>query len=416
MQFRNFRFGIFMLVGILFLLHSYSEGATVDDLKSRIKNREDQISAIEAEIAEYQKQIDAKVSEAGTLKNQISSLTAEIGKLNAEIRLTQGKIYASELNLEKLGIEINKKNEEISEKKASLAEIMRSINEADNESLVEILLKHGELSDFFTDVRNIESLDGAVQKDLEELKGLKNDLEIKESEESSVKKQLTGLAFELSDRKSIEETSKKKKDQLLRDTKNKEAEYQKLVRERETKRAQILDDIRKIEDQLRLLIDPASLPAPRQGVLGWPVSNPRITQNFGKTDFAKNTDVYNQNSHNGIDLRASVGTQILAAEEGIVKGTGNSDIACPGGSYGKWILIEHPNHLSTLYAHLSVSKVSSGQGIKRGELIAYSGDTGYTTGPHLHFTVYDARTVQIKSSRVCGSLPYGGYLDPILYL
>jgi len=106
----------------------------------------------------------------------------------------------------------------------------------------------------------------------------------------------------------------------------------------------------------------------------------------------------------------------MAAEDGVVKGSGNSDIACPGGSYGKWILIEHQNHLSTVYAHLSVIKVSQGEAVKRGDLIAYSGDTGYTTGPHLHFTVYDARTVQMKSSRVCGILPYGGYLDPILYL
>ena len=117
-----------------------------------------------------------------------------------------------------------------------------------------------------------------------------------------------------------------------------------------------------------------------------------------------------------MDLRAAVGTPILSAENGIVKGTGNSDIQCPGGSYGKWVLVEHPNKLSTLYAHLSFIKVSTGQEVKRGEVVGYSGDTGYTTGPHLHFTVYDARTVQIKPSRVCGLLPYGGYLDPIVYL
>src|SRR3989338_7551338 len=195
MQFLNFRFGILALIGILFLSFGFSQAATVDDLKSQIKNREDQIAAIDAEIAEYQKQIDAKTSEAGSLKNQISSLIAQIGKLNAEIRLTQGKIYASELNLEKLDIEINKKNDEIEGKKASLAEIIRSINEADNESLIEILLKNRELSDFFSDIKNIENLDRAVQKDLGELKGLKQDLETKESEESSVKKQLTGFAL-----------------------------------------------------------------------------------------------------------------------------------------------------------------------------------------------------------------------------
>lgn len=409
------RFFLLLIISVFFISVAAS-AATQDDLKKQIQDRESQIKEIEKEIAEYQKQIDAKVQEAGTLKNQISRLEAEIKKLNAEIRLTQGKIQTSELTLSKLQSEIIKHDEEINDRRASIAEIIRSMNEADDVSMIEILLRHAELSDFFSDVKNIETFEGAVKADLDEIKNLKNQLELEKAEESKVKKNLTNLASELSDRKLIEEYSRKNKDQLLRETKNKEAEYQRLVREREKQRAQTLEEIKKIEDQLRLLIDASSLPASRPGVLGWPVTSPKITQGFGKTEFAKNTDVYNQNSHNGIDLRASVGTPILSAEDGIVRGTGNSDIQCPGGSYGKWILIEHPNKLATVYAHLSVVKVSTGQEVKRGEAIAYSGDTGYTTGPHLHFTVYDARTVQIKPSRVCGLLPYGGYLDPILYL
>ena len=413
---KYFKFGILIIFVSSFLSFGFSEGATVDELKKTISDREKQIAQIEAEIAEFQKQIEAKASEASTLKNQIAKLEAIVKQLNAEIRLTQSKINAAELNLQKIGVEINDKNEEIEERKASLAEIIRAVYQSDNESLMEVLINYDEISEFFVDARDIQDLEKAIGDDLGMLKNLKHDLEGREVEEASVKKQLQNLASELSDRRSIEEQSKKTRSQLLTETKNKEAEYQKLVREREKQRGQILDDIRKIEDELRLLIDASSLPSARPGVLGWPVLNPKITQNFGRTEFAANTDVYGGKGHNGVDLRAAVGTPILSAENGIVKGTGNSDIQCPGGSYGKWVLVEHPNKLSTLYAHLSFIKVSTGQEVKRGEVVGYSGDTGYTTGPHLHFTVYDARTVQIKPSRVCGLLPYGGYLDPIVYL
>ena len=392
------------------------DAAKIDEFRESIKERESQIKAIEEEIAEYQRQIDARVSEAKTLKNEIVRLESMVKKLNAEIRLTQGKIYASELHLKRLDLEISDKNEEIDAMRASLAEVIRSVYQSDNESLLEIFITRREISDFFDDVKYIQNLEEAIGENLEVLKGLKSDLEAREAEEAATKRKLVNLAEELSDRRLLEESSKKNKDQLLRVTKNKEAEYQRLVREREKQRAAILDEIRKIEDNLRLLIDPSSLPAPRSGVLGWPTVNPKITQNFGRTDFAANTDVYGGKGHNGIDLRASEGSPIMAAEEGIIRGTGNSDILCPGGSYGKWVLIEHPNHLSTLYAHLSLIKVGEGQSVQRGGVIAYSGNTGYTTGPHLHFTVYDARTVQIKLSKVCGLLPYGGYLDPVIYL
>jgi murein DD-endopeptidase MepM/ murein hydrolase activator NlpD len=97
-------------------------------------------------------------------------------------------------------------------------------------------------------------------------------------------------------------------------------------------------------------------------VLAWPVDEPYITQYFGNTAFAtQNPQVYGGKGHNAVDLRASPGTPIKAARGGVVKGTGNTDLTCPGASYGKWIFIEHDNGLSTIYAHLSTQLVSQGQ-------------------------------------------------------
>lgn len=406
-------------IALVFLLLAGSlEASPIDDLRQSITDRESQIKQIEAEINAFQQQIEAKEAEANTLKNEISKQDTILKKLAAQINLTSKKISASELILKRLSLEIGGKNEEIDSHKLTLAQILRSMNETDKGTLIQILLKHNDLSDFFSDVQYIQDFEEAIKNDLDNLKVLKADLEENKKEEEQTKKRLISLASDLRDQKGVEENVRKAKDQLLRQTKNKEAEYQKLVSDRQKKRAEILSEINKIEDQLRAMIDPTSLPELRPGVLAWPIQPPLITQGFGLTSFAKSAagDVYGSNGHNGIDFKAAVGTTIIASEDGVVKSVGNSDLVCPGGSYGRWVLIEHPNNLATLYAHLSYIKVGQGQNVSRGEIIAFSGDTGYTTGPHLHFTVYDARTVQYRKSRVCGTLPYGGYLDPTKYL
>ena len=115
----------------------------------------------------------------------------------------------------------------------------------------------------------------------------------------------------------------------------------------------------------------------------------------------------------------------MASKEGVVAGVGNTDQSCNGVSYGKWALIKHTNNLSTLYAHLSIIKVSGGQQVETGQLVGYSGDTGYATGPHLHFGVFASEGIEIKSykSKICGTnmiLPVktknNAYLNPLSYL
>jgi murein DD-endopeptidase MepM/ murein hydrolase activator NlpD len=85
--------------------------------------------------------------------------------------------------------------------------------------------------------------------------------------------------------------------------------------------------------------------------------------------------------HTGIDFGASEGTPIKAAADGVVVSAGVQ------GGYGNTTIIDHGNSLATLYAHQSRMIVSSGQSVKRGQVIGYVGSTGNSTGPHLHFEV-----------------------------
>jgi murein DD-endopeptidase MepM/ murein hydrolase activator NlpD len=91
--------------------------------------------------------------------------------------------------------------------------------------------------------------------------------------------------------------------------------------------------------------------------------------------------------------------------------------------YGKWILIQHPNGLATLYAHLSDISVQKGGTVFTGQVIGFAGDTGYATGPHLHFTVYIAEAVSFKQytcwNKTVVTIPVAppnAYLNPLSYL
>jgi len=86
--------------------------------------------------------------------------------------------------------------------------------------------------------------------------------------------------------------------------------------------------------------------------------------------------------HNGIDIANVAGTPIKAAMEGRVSDVGYHS------SYGNYVVISHDGGYQTMYAHLSAYKVAKGQRIAQGETIAQMGNTGYSTGTHLHFSVF----------------------------
>ena len=108
----------------------------------------------------------------------------------------------------------------------------------------------------------------------------------------------------------------------------------------------------------------------------WPVSGP-ITSPFGSRCLP-NGDC---SSHPGIDISVPSGTPIRAAAAGIVIYAGWTE------GYGNFVIIDHGNHLATAYGHQSSIAVSNGASVAQGQVIGYSGCTGYCFGPHVHFEV-----------------------------
>lgn len=119
-------------------------------------------------------------------------------------------------------------------------------------------------------------------------------------------------------------------------------------------------------------------------LLMWPLAQHTITAGWLYSDGS---------DHHALDFRASIGTPVYAAEEGVVNWRQDWDGKTKTGnqSYGNLIRIQHANYndkkLETYYAHLSSICVKSGDTVSEGQLIGYSGNTGNSTGPHLHFEV-----------------------------
>lgn len=110
-----------------------------------------------------------------------------------------------------------------------------------------------------------------------------------------------------------------------------------------------------------------------------PVKNPRISSIYGWRIHPKSGK---RKFHKGIDFAVPTGTPVFAVADGIVRFTKDE------GGYGNSVVIDHPQlGAATRYAHNSKFAVSAGQKVKQGDVIAYSGNTGYSTGPHSHVEV-----------------------------
>ncbi len=398
-------------------------GAAIDDLRAKINERGSAIAALEKEIAAYQDEIERVGKETQTLQSAIRAIDLEEKRIAAKVRLTENQIQAANLAIIQLSSGIIEKGTKIVRSEEAIAHSLRSREQLEARTLVETLLRHETLSTFSDALDSLRRFESGVADDLASVRLLKAGLEEERSEAEAKRAELAVLKSRLADERQALLLNRSAKNALLAATKNKESEYKKQLAAKVARRNAFEQELLQFESELRFEIDPSSLPTTGTGVLKWPLESVKITQYFGNTAFAK-AGAYNGAGHNGIDLRASVGTPVKAALAGVVKGAGNTDAVCPGASYGKWVLIEHGNGLSTLYAHFSLIKVSLGQSVGTGEVIGYSGETGYATGPHLHFTVYATQGVRIleRKSSVCRgnyTMPVAdlkAYLNPLLYL
>ncbi len=393
--------------------------AASSSLEAQLQQKEQEISAVNQQILQAKQNLQTVQSQRVSLQQQVNLLNGNISTLNLNIQADTLTVEQLNLQIEQLNGDLSDISASIGLKQSAIEKILENMerNDAASGNLLAVMLRSGTLADGVLEANNLLQLQGQLADDINNLKDLHTQYSATIQQSSAKVSDVAAKQQDLEARKSILQDQNAEKRTLLASTKDRESVFQKQYAALQAQQAKINDEIEAIDAILRTKINPSLLPALVPGTLLVPIAGDTqadITQSYGATAFALREYVHRW--HNGIDLAASIGTPILAAADGTVNAAANEDLYCPHGAYGKFVTIDHPDGLTTLYAHLSRWLVSPGETVKRGQVIGYSGATGDVTGPHLHFTVFAQSTYYVVHSQYCGPLPEGGDLDPIGYL
>ncbi len=418
-----FIFLFLLSAGFFFGITEFVLADAVSDIQRQIDANNKQIETLQEDIASFQKELDMLGTKKNTLQSTITSLTLSQKKLSSESKVTQSKIASANLKIKELTLSIGDKETIIAENQDAIAKALRSIAEDEQVPLVARLISSDSLREAWQTADYAIQFNRAVANDINDLRAVRTELANNRDEVSATKANLVALQNDLATQKKSVEVSKAAQQKLLADTKNQESEYQKLIAQKRAQQAEFEAQLFQFEAQLRQVLDPSAIPLARFGILASPLAQLFVTQYFGKTVDAKR--LYISGTHGGVDFKASIGTPVKATLSGVVVDTESIRIR-NGCQYGKWVLIKHANGLSTIYGHLSFVYVRPGDTVTAGQVIGLSGDTGYATGPHLHFGVYATAGVKIVDSSALGSANCSGiktvaaspaaYLNPLSYL
>ena len=408
---------------LLFNCAPFVEATTATEVRGQISDINDQIQALDKEIASYQDQIAQTSEQKDSLAKIIKELTLTKTKLLTEKTATEKKISATGLAIKQLDSTILDHEDSISQSRKVISQMLFSLYQQEDETFTEKMLSQKSFEDMSREYNDIITTNDKLKNYINDLSVKKDELTTSKVAKVDEQDKLTNLKNILNEKVQAVGLTQQEKDKILTETKNKESEYQKLLADRIKKRDAFEKSLSAYEDQLKFILNPKLLPKAGSTPLSWPLDYVYITQFFGVTSASGR--LYKSGSHSGVDFRASLGTEVKSMATGTVMGTGDTDTYCKGASFGKWVFIKYDNGLSSTFGHLSLIYAKTGDKVKVGTVVALSGNTGHTTGPHLHVTIYASGGAKVDSvpSISCSGKSFimpiaasSSYLDPMLYL
>lgn len=365
-----------IILASLILLASFNSvyAKSIEELNKEKNTIKEKVEQSKQELTETQEEKGSILKEVEKLDEQLNKVSSELEKLNNELEITKGSLAKTE---EELKIAEETKNNQYE----SLKERLRVMYEYGSESYLEVLFESKGITDFF---KRIEYVNRIMKYDQELFERYEETEKVYEAKVEEIRIQKENIEI-LTEQQNI------KKKELEKNIANKQQMIVKLQTE-EAALEQQLADLKKEDQEITKLINAAKVkvtgsstnkiyPAGAGGILAHPVPayagrpyndtyRNRINPITGKAEL-----------HTGLDLKATYGTDIVAAEAGTVIFAGAR------GGYGNTVIIDHGNGMTTLYGHNSSLTVSKGQTVQRGQVIAKAGSTGYSTGVHAHFEV-----------------------------
>lgn len=378
--------------------------ASVDSLNKTKSEAEASKSEAQEELKNIQSEKKSTMDEVSELSNQMSSVQSEVDDLQAKEDELNSSIETKET-------EITEKEKQKGEKEELLKTRLVAMYKNGNISYLDVLLGSSNYIDMIASYDAVKEITDADTNLINEIVAAKSELEEAKKELEEEKQEVDTLKAEKEAKKLVLAEKKAEKDakvsQLSSDEKSKQAEIDKFNAAIASAEAEIKRQVEAAKRSSSSSSGGSSSSSGggyvdnSSGSLGWPLpsryqSYSYITSYFGRRSAPTAGASTN---HGAIDIGASY-QPVYAAESGVVVA------ASYWSGYGNFIMIWHKSRgeLYTCYGHLSSYNVSSGDSVSRGQQIATSGNTGISTGPHLHF--------EVRS----GGNGSGNRVDPLGYL
>lgn len=237
------RWFLLCLIVFGFLTPFLASTVTTEDF---IRSKNEQIEALTRQIEEYQKQIDERQKQGRTLSGEVDILNKKIAQIQAEIRSLSLAIEKAGGEISQTITQIGEAEDKMTKHRSALGASLRILEQAEQENLIEIILKNENLSAFFGNLTQIKNTQENLRASIAEIKELKGNLEDKEETLRVQKKELENLKnIHQISKRSVEQIQAEKKN-LLKVTKGEESRFQDLVKKSKT-------DIEKIRAQIYYL-------------------------------------------------------------------------------------------------------------------------------------------------------------------
>ena len=388
---------VVLLIGVL---PASASGASSKEIQQQINGLKSKKAELQQEINAIQRNYDANFSEMESLVAEKNTIDQEMTLISSKIEATNEEIAAYSQLIADTQDELDAAQEELRALSEAHRDRVRVMEEEGKLTYWEVLFEANSFTDLLDRLNMIDEINAADRRRIEQMRIAADIVNATQMNLATEKSALEEVRVQLDEDKKILAEKSGQYYEILYQLEQKSEEFEILLAESEILQEELMAEIAAKEKDLkqakydeylaRLALQGDNPPSNAKWVT--PVSGYRLTSAFG---MRKHPVLKVTRMHNGIDMACKAGTPIYATRAGTVTRT-----AYQANGAGNYVSINHLDGFSSIYMHMTHYVVSQGQTVSQGQLIGYVGNTGISTGDHLHFGISYA----------------GTYVNPLAYI
>ncbi|HXR60190.1 MAG TPA: peptidoglycan DD-metalloendopeptidase family protein [Solirubrobacterales bacterium] len=359
--------------------------ATADDLQSELEAKQSQLDKVE----ERKGVLTTTISRFG---EEIEQLTAEVADIRNREAAVRERLVAKQAELDEAVAELDAAHDRLERVRAhlkralvALRERLVAMYELGTPDVVSVIIGSNSLDDLAARTEYLDRLHGMDEQVVGRVRDLRDEVKDLVARLRETKNRIEDARDAIASEKEALTAARSALQSHQQQLVDARAEREAALKKIRSHEHELDGDLAELQGKIAAqLAETGSTPLPAGpiryggGGLIWPVDGP-VVSGFGSRTINGSYEY-----HPGIDIAVGEGVPIRAADDGVVN-LQQSD--AESGGYGNFTCIDHGGGLSTCYAHQSSFAVSLGQSVSQGDVIGYTGCTGYCFGPHLHFEV-----------------------------